>query len=679
MKNKWKLLTAIVVAVAIIVALCVAFLPGASRKAKAAAGDDGVIYTDYFSSNGANPEWKIGWDDTVVSPGTVRDSLYLSGSGLVPCAAMLDKELPNRFDLYFTMQIQERGGDSRDPGVFFCVGGDYAQRYQLLLSDKKLLVRYNGTKEVAVKKVDGLIGGQTYAVHLVVHGAKMEVYINGAEEPDLKFYASEEFESFAQARHFGVISYAREAYFDNLVITNGEDYIPVTELGVYGKDEQKTIQGIGNSLQMQAFVNPSNASDRAFLWTVDNPQIASITQDGLLTAKGYGTVTVTATTRDASKLSASCKVHIGVGEKQDETVLSTNRPNVLTEAGVAVMAGEEPGLCVLSSGRLLLSAQGQVACSDDGGATWNIVLTEKINSGRLFQVGSKVYLMGEDSANGNLVIYETRDEGNSWSTKHVLDTRKWESAPSAVLQQDGFVYMTMEVRSAKAVSAGYSGNAALSPILLKASVDSDLTKKESWTFSSELAYGDILKKGAVDAVNFVDVPNSYGDMKKVGWAAGNVFQVHDHTSYWYDASMKTFYIYLHGSQGTQGYALLLKVTENARGELTPSMMTAPRSNKNLLFVPMAGGNDRFSIIYDPVTKLYWQASSYMNRDERIALYFSRNAYDWCFAGFAAQAMDGTCKSPSVTVQGDDLLVAAQSGADGQILFYRVTDYAKLVY
>ena len=679
MKNKWKLLIVILVAAIIAVVLCVTLLPKASRKSEVAPGDDGVIYTDYFTGNAANPEWIVGWSGKVVSPGTVNDSLYLSGSGLVPCAAMLDKELPNQLDVYFTIAIQERGGDSRDPGVFFCVGGDYEQRYQLLFSDKKLLVRYNGVKEVAVKKVEELVTGKTYAVHMVVRGAKMEVYINGAEEPNLKFYASEEFESFAEARHFGVISYAREAYIDNLVITNGKDFIPVTELAVSGKDNQTEIAGIGNSLQMQAFVNPSNASDRAFLWTVDNSQIATITQDGLLTATGYGTVTVTATTRDSSKLSASCKVSIGVGESNDEPVLSTNRPTVLSETGVAVMTGEEPGLCVLDSGRILLSAEGQVACSDDDGKTWQIVFTDEIRSGRIFQVGDKVYLMGEDSANSNLVIYVSSDDGSTWSGKNVLDTRKWTSAPSAVLEQNGCVYMTMEVQSAKAVANGYSGNAALSPVLLKASVDSDLTKKESWTFSSELAYADIFKNGAVDAVNFVDVPNSYGDMKSVGWAAGNVFQVYDYTSHWYDASMKTFYIYLHGSEGMQGYALLLKVTENARGELTPSMMTAPRSNKNLLFVPMAGGNDRFSIVYDSETKMYWQASSYLNRGERIALYFSRNGYDWGFAGFAAENKDGGCKSPSITVQGNDLLVAAQWGTEGQILFFRVKDHARLIY
>lgn len=678
MKNKWKLLIVVLLVAVLAAAAWVLISSGVFRSSYEAAGKSGVLYTDYFSSNAAKPEWKVGWDQTLVSPGTVHDSLQLSGSGLAPCAAMLDKELPNRFDLYFTMDTKERGGDSRDPGVFFCVGGDYQQRYQLMISDKKLVLRYNGIQEVAVKKVESLVSGQAHSIRISVFGAKLEVYVDGAAEPALKFNAGGDFESFLEARHFGVISYAREAYFDNLVITNGEDLIPAEELYVSGQDNKKTIEGIGNALQMQVFVNPTNVSDRAFVWKVDNGQIATVTQDGLLTATGYGTVTVTATTRDGSNLSASCKVTIGVGKKETPA-MSTNRPKVLTEAGVTVLTGEEPGLCVLENGRILLSAGGQVACSDDAGNTWQTVLDETITSGRLFQVGDKVYLMGEDSGNGNLVIFVSEDNGSTWSGKHVLDTRTWHSAPSAVLQQNGCVYMTMEVESAKAVSAGYSDNAALAPILLRASVDSDLTKKESWSFSTELAYGDILKNGAVGAVDFVDVPNSYGDPKKVGWAAGNVFQVHDSTSSWYDPSMKTFYIYLHGSEGAQGYALLMKVSESAKGEMKPSVVTAPKSGKTLLFVPMSGGNDRFSLIYDAQTKLFWLACSYMNRDERIGLYFSRNAYDWCFAGFAAEATDGTCVSPSLTVDGNDLLIAAQSGADGQIQVYRLKDYAAIVY
>ena len=47
-----------------------------------------------------------------------------------------------------TMDIRERGGDSRDPGVFFCVGGDYQQRYQLLLC---FLQRYRQIRPVLLR------------------------------------------------------------------------------------------------------------------------------------------------------------------------------------------------------------------------------------------------------------------------------------------------------------------------------------------------------------------------------------------------------------------------------------------------------------------------------------------------------------------------------------------------
>ena len=150
MKNKWKLLLVAVIAIALVAV--VVLLLGTTRTSYAANGESGVLFSDYFSSNAAKPDWKVGFNETLVSPGTVENSLQLSGSGLVPCAAMLDKALPNQFDLFFTMDTKERGGDSRDPGVFFCVDGDYNQRYQLLISDKKLVLRYNGTQEVAVKK-----------------------------------------------------------------------------------------------------------------------------------------------------------------------------------------------------------------------------------------------------------------------------------------------------------------------------------------------------------------------------------------------------------------------------------------------------------------------------------------------------------------------------------------------
>ncbi len=651
------------------------------KMAKAVDGKNGVLYTDYFSDNSASTDWNIGWSDAIIAPKTIQNALHFSGSGTNPCAAILDYKLPEKFDLYFTIDIKERGGDSRDPGVFFCVDKDYEERYTVVFSEERILMKHNGTTDVVVKKVEGLNSGNAYAVRIAVQGAKLEVYMNGAEEACMTFNASSDFASFADAKTFGVVSYANDIYFDNLIITNGTDFIPITEVDIAGEDNKTVIEGIGNTLQMDMFINPSNATDSALVWAVDNESIADISQDGLITSKGYGSIVVTATTRDGSNLSATKRINIEWAEtKSKKTISSTNRSALIANEGNTVLEGQGADICVLDSGRILVfgntdkaDTTGVVAYSDDKGKTWNTTAIGSINGGRIFQVNSKIYIIGVDSSNADLVICVSEDEGKTWSDKSVLDTRNWSASQSDIIVKNESIYLTMEVQSQDAIKRGYTGNASLSPILLKGDIHSDLTKAESWKFSSELAYVDIMKSGTAEVVDYVDVPNNYGDNKSIGWSSSNVFQIYDERLAWYDESANTFYIYMHGNEGTQGYALLLKVTED-RGRLTPSLVDTVKSGKKLLFVPMPGGNQEFNIIYDENSGLYWQVSNYLNEEERVALYFSRNAYDWSFAGIVAKTTNGDYDSPTMAVDGDDLLVVTNG-----ISLYRVEDFRTLVY
>lgn len=681
MKKNIKLLIFPVLAVVLLVVFVITMIPGMKKTAQSADGKNGVLYTDYFTGDAAGEGWLVGWSEAIVAPETVQNGLHFSGSGTKPCAAMLDYELPKQFDMYFSIDIRERGGDSRDPGVFFCVGKDYEQRYTVVFSEEKILLKQNGITDVVVKKAEGLKGGAAYAVHIAVNGAKLQVYLDGAEEPSMIFNASGDYADFTEAKTFGVVSYAKDFCFDNLVITNGTEFLPVTDMDITGKDGEKVIRGLGSTLQMEMFINPSNATDCALIWSVDNDAIADISQDGLITAKGYGEVTVSARTRDGSDLTASKKIRIAFGDDQNEkTALSTNRKNLLAENGTPVFEGEEPDVCVLESGRILILGEtgnaenpGCVAYSDDKGKTWTTAFEGSVRSGRIFELEDRVYLMGEDSDNADLILHVSEDEGKTWSDKHVLDTRNWSSAPSEVIVQGNSIYLTMEVQSEAAVKRGYTGNAALSPILMKAEIGNDLTKAENWKFSSELAYADIMKDGTANAVDYVDVPNNYGDSKSVGWSGSNLFQIYDERLAWYDEDMKTFYIYLHGNEGVQGYALLLKVTED-RGKMTPSFVETIKSGKKLLFVPMPGGNQKFQIIYDGTTGLYWQVSNYLNEKGRVALYFSKDAYDWSFAGIVATTENEIGDSPSMAIDGDDLLVVTN-----QITFYRIEDFRSLVY
>lgn len=147
--------------------------------------------------------------------------------------------------------------------------------------------------------MEGLESGNAYAFRLAVDKNNMKIYMDGGEEPVMDFTASGEYESFAQARHFGINCYCYEFYFDNLVITDGANYSPVTELALTTRTGEDTVQA-GANLQMMAYLNPSNPTDSALVWSVDNPEIARITQDGLLKAKAAGEVKVTAVPAEAT-------------------------------------------------------------------------------------------------------------------------------------------------------------------------------------------------------------------------------------------------------------------------------------------------------------------------------------------------------------------------------------------
>jgi hypothetical protein len=69
---------------------------------------------------------------------------------------------------------------------------------------------------------------------------------------------------------------------------------------VEGADDE-TIVANGGTLQMSVAVTPANAANKAVTWSVINGTgSATISNTGLLTATGVGTVTVKATAKDGS-------------------------------------------------------------------------------------------------------------------------------------------------------------------------------------------------------------------------------------------------------------------------------------------------------------------------------------------------------------------------------------------
>ena len=698
--------------------------------AEEAKGSDGVIYADYFTGNAARYEWQFSEvSQFTKDPAFVNNAMLTDGFSGMPGYAILQNTLPSKCDIYFTAQLARLGeSTNRYPAVFLNVGEKFGTRYMLWIQDSSVMFSYNTDTAIIQKKVEGLDISTVHSYRMSLDGARLALYVDGNPKPVFDYTATADYATLANARNLAVYGRASEFYFDDLVITDGENLIPVEKLVISGEGGS-TISGIGTKKQMQAFISPYNCTDKGVVWTVDNEKVAKITTDGLLTAKGYGTVTVTARTRDGSGVVATCKITVEQvkGAEAGTEIISPYEPDYLADEYVSVFTTDDPHhlqpmspyVTTLSNGRIIacfdlvgdrvsnripigyeenpgwIGYRTMAAYSDDGGETWTYSLERLGLFPRAFQDGEKVYYIYRNDAT-KLTVAVSDDYGTTWSEGFVIDERGWHSAPTSVIVQGDYLYMTMEV----------SVNGSLAPILIRGKRGADLTKKENWSFSEPLSLMQIIEDARRSDLDYTGIQrnNNTADAR---WLEGNVFQIYDESHPWYDPTMKTFYIYSRQQSGRAGYAGLIKVTENADGTMTPSVMQS-QAGKDQVYVPMPGGNDKFSIIYDETSKLYWLASNFNDHSiieqiytdgdmqanpahqrDRLALWFSKDAMNWEFAGMITEGdtMRESRAYPHICVDGNDLLVVTRCGTeesssnhDNNILsFHRIKGFRDLAY
>ena len=91
--------------------------------------------------------------------------------------------------------------------------------------------------------------------------------------------------------------------------------------------------------QLTAIVAPDDADNLGLTWTSDNEEVATVDENGLVTAVGEGTATITATANDGSGVSASCVVTVtfidGIAD------VETSKVTVLAANGRITVSGKE--------------------------------------------------------------------------------------------------------------------------------------------------------------------------------------------------------------------------------------------------------------------------------------------------------------------------------------------------
>ncbi|MBC2592644.1 exo-alpha-sialidase [Ruficoccus amylovorans] len=402
-----------------------------------------------------------------------------------------------------------------------------------------------------------------------------------------------------------------------------------------------------------------------------------------------------------------------VGESPDAEKIPLYSPSILSLPSGRLVAAYERG----KEGRANKQDYTFILTSDDGGKTWTERKQTKITQGRVFAAGKSLYMLGHT---GDLVVIKSDDDGVTWSdVTKLTDGQSWHQSACNVWYAHGNVYLVMERRVIKEGKCWPVGQ--LAPVLMRAKETDDLTKRESWTFASELPFYDTIPgyKENDMPINYFGVPfykqeypdrSRLGDgrsMSPMGWLEANVVQIMDPDHYWYDPQGRTFHLFMRAHTGGTGYAALAKVVENPDGTMTTSLEQVP-SGKTMLFLPFPGGQMRFHVLYDEQTKLYWLLSSQAtdsmrrvdrlpqsrydlpnNERNRLALHFSKNMVDWCFAGLVATTdSDKEARHyASIDFDGDDLVILSRSGDenaksahDGNLItFHRVKNFRDLVY
>lgn len=67
----------------------------------------------------------------------------------------------------------------------------------------------------------------------------------------------------------------------------------------------------GDKYTLKGSVTPSNTTNKAVKWTTSKSSVATVSSIGVVTAKNYGTATITCTAQDGSGKKASCTVTVG--------------------------------------------------------------------------------------------------------------------------------------------------------------------------------------------------------------------------------------------------------------------------------------------------------------------------------------------------------------------------------
>ena len=167
-----------------------------------------------------------------------------------------------------------------------------------------------------------------------------------------------------------------------------DDVIPVASVSLNQTEAEMLV---GETLQLQAQISPSNATDKTIMWGSSKQSVATVSEAGLVTAVGEGTAKITVT---ASGKTATCEVTV---IKSDTPVEPVHVESVSLDKETAAMEIGET---------LALSATVLPANADDKSVAWkstNPEIAEVDQNGNVTAISSGTVTITATTTNGGKV------------------------------------------------------------------------------------------------------------------------------------------------------------------------------------------------------------------------------------------------------------------------------------
>jgi len=312
-----------------------------------------------------------------------------------------------------------------------------------------------------------------------------------------------------------------------------------TKVDSVALDKPTLVIAVGDSETLMAIIQPANASNQKVAWKIDNAELASISANGTINAKGIGSATITVTTKDGGK-TATCDLKtipnvfldqkslpLNVGDTQ--TLMVSTKPANAIESGIFWSSSNKAVATVNDKGLVKAVGQGSAtitATATDGGKSASCDLTVVLPVSGVTLDKTALTLEKGSSRTLSATVHPTNATNPSlrWSSNNTA---------VAIVNDDGIVIAISSGRATISVTSDDGGKSASCNVFVEpsdsewisnvqdvcmaraaylANVVSDLSES-GFRFEANHLFGqaDLYAKNTANLIRSYRTAMSYGD------------------------------------------------------------------------------------------------------------------------------------------------------------------------